>query len=74
MAASDAASLAIAASCGGNKIKLVNADVQYCYLVLFGAGWHCTLVKGFFESRSSAAFQVSRRALSNATAMSASLN
>lgn len=33
-----------------------------------------TLLKGFFESRSSAAFQVSRRALSSATAISASLN
>lgn len=53
---------------------MVNVALQHCQPDPVGAGRRCTLMKGFLESRSSAAFQVSRRALSNATAMSASLN
>lgn len=73
MAASDAASLAMAASCGKSHMGFY----QSCTAMSsnsFGRRQLRTLVKGFSESRSSAAFQVSRRALSNATAMSASLN
>lgn len=52
----------------------MNVALRHCQPDPVGAGRRCTLMKGFLESRSSAAFQVSRRALSNATAMSASLN
>lgn len=75
VAASDAASLAMAASWTQN-ITLMNVTLgkKKSNSISNQIRGDCTLVKGFFASRRSEAFQVSSRALSTATAMSASLN